>query len=470
MNKQPTGSEPCDLLVRNGIVLTLNDDRTVYTSGAIAIRNGDIAAVGKDAELAKRFVATNVIDADGGIVHPGFIDLHTHVSIHLTRGAVPDDPAAKSLFGYGDWMNLVDDDDEYIQTQNVAIEMLRNGYTFVLEPGTVYAPDAAAAALESVGVRGSLADPYIWDVPEAIGGNTMTGMIKRAPCNEERAMKLLGGQLARNRNPRSLVRGHVGLYGSNSQSEQLMRAAKKYADDNNVTFTMHHNFTLDAAKRDDVRFGGQHNLKSFAEKGLIGRRCSFVHMNVVRDDEMNAVVESEMSLVWQPGNFLFYGICRDVKSRMAELSARGVTVSCSVDAAKCWTFGDLELIGYLVARMDGHFIPTTKILEMRTRDAARAASMEHAIGSFDIGKRADIVIRDSHLPESAPGLNVVQELLLGGQACTVRTVLIDGRIVYDDGNPTLADGADIVSRGRESARKVLSRAGFTPKLAWPVVN
>lgn len=458
------------MLIRNGIVLTLNDDRTVYTSGAIAVRNGDIAAVGREAELAKRFVATSVIDAEGGVVHPGFIDLHTHVSIHLTRGAVPDDPAAKSLFGYGDWMNLVDDDDEYIQTQNVAIEMLRNGYTFVLEPGTVYTPDAAAAALESVGVRGSLADPYIWDVPESVGGNTMTGMIKRAPCNEERAMKLLGGQLARNQKPRSLVRGHIGLYGSNSQSEQLMRAAKEFADKDNVTFTMHHNFTLDAAKRDDVRFGGQHNLRSLAEKNLIGRRCSFVHMNVIRDDEMTTVVESEMSLVWQPGNFLFYGICRDVKSRMAELSALGVTISCSVDAAKCWTFGDLELIGYLVARMDGHFIPTTKILEMRTRDAARAASMEQEIGTLEVGKRADIVIRNSRLPETAPGLNVIQELLLGGQASTVRTVLIDGRVVYDDGNPTLVDGGDVVSRGRKAARDVLSRSGFTPRLAWPVVS
>lgn len=249
-----------------------------------------------------------------------------------------------------------------------------------------------------------------------------------------------------------------------------MRAAKECADKNDVTFTMHHNFTLDAAKRDDVRFGGQHNLKSFAEKGLIGRRCSFVHMNVIRDDEMTTVVESEMSLVWQPGNFLFYGICKDVKSRMAELSARGVTISCSVDSAKCWTFGDLDLIGYLVARMDGHFIPTTKILEMRTRDAARAASMEHAIGSLEIGKHADIVIRDSRLPETAPGLNVVQELLLGGQACTVRTVLIDGRVVYDDGRATLVDGADIVARGRKSARGVLSRAGFSPKLTWPVVS
>jgi len=459
--------EACDLLVRNGVVLTLDEQRRVFGCGAIAVRDGDIVAVGRDADLAQRFKAKQTIDAGGAAVHPGFIDGHYHLTIHLARGTVPDDPSLKSPYGYGNWMNDVEEDDEYIQTQNVAVEMLRNGYTFFLEPGTVLWPDAAAAAVESVGVRGSLADPYLWDVVD--GGNPLADKIKRAPCTRDRAMKLLGQQLVRNRNERSLVRGHVALYGSGSQSEELMRAAKDCADQNGVTFTMHHNFTPQQAERDDLRFGGAHSIRTFHDKGLIGRRCAFVHMNVIRDDEMDPIVESGMSLVWQPGNFLFYAIASKAKSRMAELVARGANVTFGVDTAKVWTFGDLELIGYLVARMDGHFIPTTKILEMRTRDAARAVGMEHAIGQLAPGMRADIVIRDARLPETAPGVNVAQELLLGAQASTVRTVVVDGRVVFADGQPQLADGSAVVARGRESARRVLARAGYTPSSSWPVI-
>ncbi len=460
--------EQCDLLVRNAYVLTMDAKRQIFAKGAIAVRDGDILAVGRDADLASRYTAAETLDAGGAVVHPGFIDGHYHLTIHLARGTVPDDPAMKSPFGYGDWMNLVGEEDEHLQTQVTAIEMLRKGYTFFLEPGTVLWPDAAAAAVESVGVRGSLADPYLWDVPD--GGNVLADKIAAAPCTRERALKLLGGQLARNRNRRSLVRGHVAIYGSGSQSEELMRAAKTCAEENGVVMTMHHNFTPVQAAKDDARFGGQHSIKAFAEKGLLGRCCSFVHMNVIRDDEMDPIVESGMSLVWQPGNYMFYGIAAKTESRMAELIQRGANVTFGVDTAKVWTFGDLELIGYLVARQAGRYISPAKILEMRTCDAARAVGLEDAIGALAPGMRADIVIRDLARPESAPGVNAVQELLLGGQSGTVATVIVDGQVVYRDGAVQRVDAAAVVAKGREAAKRVLGRAGFTPSSTWPVVT
>lgn len=468
MTDKASRSEACDLLVRNAVVLTMDPDRTIYAKGAVAVRNGDILSVGRDSELTARYAAKETIDAKGAVVHPGFIDGHYHLSIHLARGTVPDDPAAKSPFSYGNWMNLVEEEDEHIQTQVTAIEMLRNGYTFFLEPGTVLWPDAAAEAAESVGVRGSLADPYVWDVTD--GGNAMAGKMPRSPCNREHALRILGGQLARNRNQRSLVRGHVAIYGSGSQSEELMRAAKDCAEAGGVVMTMHHNFTPEQAARDDARFGGQHSMKTFAEKGLIGRCSSFVHMNCIRDDEMDPIVQSGMSLIWQPGNYMFYGIASRTPSRMAELVARGATVAFGVDTAKVWTFGDLELLGYLVARQAGRYISPAKILEMRTCDAAWAVGMENAIGALAPGMRADIVIRDTRRPETAPGVNVVQELLLGGQAGTVDTVIVDGRVVLRGGEPQLVDGEDVIARGREAARRVLGRAGFTPTQSWPVVD
>lgn len=66
----------CDVLIRNGQVLTIDAARTIYALGAIAVSGGRIVEVGSDAELAARFSATTVIEADGGVVHPGFIDAH----------------------------------------------------------------------------------------------------------------------------------------------------------------------------------------------------------------------------------------------------------------------------------------------------------------------------------------------------------------------------------------------------------
>jgi len=464
------GKAPCDILIRNATVLSMDKRRTIYACGAVAITGRTIAAVGPERDVLAAWRGRRELDAGGAVVHPGFIDCHYHVSIHLSRGIVPDDPKPKAPFAFGDWFNNLTDADEFIQAQCVAVEMLRNGYTFFLEPGTAFAPDAVAEGAAAVGVRGSVGDPFLWDVID--GGNALPPMLKdRAPCSTEHAVAALGKQLKRNADPDALVRGHVVIYGSGSQTIELMRAAKDTADRNGVVFNMHHNFTAEQTARDDARLGGgRHSLTVFAEHGLLGPSSTFVHMNVIRDDELPLILSSGMSLVWQPGNYMFYGVHDRFRGRMAEVLQGGGRVAFGVDTAKIWTFGDLELIGYLVARQTGGYISTAKIMEMRTVDAAKAAGVDHLVGSIEVGKRADIVIRSAGKPEAAPGVNPVQELLLGGHATTVRTVLVDGVVVVMNGEPTRVDMAEVLHAGRTMARRILSTAGYTPHLDWPLVN
>ena len=60
-----------DILIRNGMIA---DGRGGEPYAAdIAIRGGKIAAVGAIAGTADE-----IIDADGRLVTPGFVDIHTH--------------------------------------------------------------------------------------------------------------------------------------------------------------------------------------------------------------------------------------------------------------------------------------------------------------------------------------------------------------------------------------------------------
>jgi predicted amidohydrolase YtcJ len=69
--------EPADLVLRNGTIYTVDQDRP--TAEAVAIRGHTIVAVGTDAEIA-RFVGrgTEVIDLAGRMAMPGFIEGHGH--------------------------------------------------------------------------------------------------------------------------------------------------------------------------------------------------------------------------------------------------------------------------------------------------------------------------------------------------------------------------------------------------------
>src|SRR5690242_5505733 len=75
----------CDVLIRNGCILTMDAQRSILAGASIAITGNEIAAVGSDRKLAS-YNAHSVIDAGGAIVHPGYVDAHLHVNAQTCRG------------------------------------------------------------------------------------------------------------------------------------------------------------------------------------------------------------------------------------------------------------------------------------------------------------------------------------------------------------------------------------------------
>src|SRR5690606_11195302 len=118
-----------------------------------------------------------------------------------------------------------------------------------------------------------ICDAFLWDVPD--GGNQLVASVgERIACDLKTSLSRLGGQLRRNEEQDQLIHGGIAIYGSGSQSEELMRAATQKAAQAGVVMTMHNNFTPEQTARDDARFGGKHNMVAFAEKGLLNEHCS----------------------------------------------------------------------------------------------------------------------------------------------------------------------------------------------------
>ena len=71
------GVEPADLVLQNGKIVTV--DEANPEAQALAVRGGRLEAVGSDAEIAP-YVGpqTKVIDLEGKLAVPGFIEGHGH--------------------------------------------------------------------------------------------------------------------------------------------------------------------------------------------------------------------------------------------------------------------------------------------------------------------------------------------------------------------------------------------------------
>jgi len=77
VNSNQEGSTMLDTIIRAGTIV--DGTGAAPFTGDVGIRDGRIVAVGKVAESAR-----HAIDADGAIVTPGFLDLHTHYDGQVT--------------------------------------------------------------------------------------------------------------------------------------------------------------------------------------------------------------------------------------------------------------------------------------------------------------------------------------------------------------------------------------------------
>jgi cytosine/adenosine deaminase-related metal-dependent hydrolase len=458
-----SGPEPCDLILRGGQVLTLDARRTVYPTGAVAVRGHTIAAVGPEAEVLRRWRAPRVLDAGGGIVHPGYVDAHLHINAHTCRGFFRGDSSKGGGSGpnYADWKAALEPEDEQAAAALGCLELLRHGYTAFVEPGTAFEPDAVATASEATGVRCSLADPYLWDDPtmlDVIGGLKSDSLLARVPAERRRALGQLGGQLFRNRDRDGILHGHVALYGEGTASDELLRAAKALADREGVIVNTHVGFDIDLAEAMEKRWG-RPRFAYLADLGVLGANTTFVHMNLIRDGDAGPILSSGLSIVWCPQAYLTRGTPLRLPTRIPEMRRRGANVALGTDSARQSTVGDAPFLALNLAAEAGQPIVAEDVIEMVTLGGARAAGLDGLIGSLEPGKRADIVIRQTDAAELAPGIDPAHQLVTVGHGPTADTVLVNGRVVLRGGAPR-SSARTRSSPQRASVERMTQRLGL----------
>ncbi len=462
----------CDVLIRNGQVITMDSERRIYRPGAVAITGSRIVEVGADAELRNRFDARTTVDAEGGIVHPGFIDAHNHIVHTSCRGVFGNVRDTGSSVNFADWKAGVTAEDEASATVMAGLEMLRSGFTMFIEPGSLFHTEAAAEAVERVGLRSLFAPLYLWDRREtfdAIPSLVSPSLTARAPVDLDRSLGQLDMELHRNRDPDALVRGCVFLYGLGTASPELLRAAHTCARDNNVPLFMHAGYV--PGEMEIYRaLTGTSQLVHLQEMGVLDEHTVIVHANALDEAEEQAVHESGCQIVWCPAAFFSLGLGRIADFRMAERYRRGTRVSLGTDAARDSTPGDTMLAARYQSQTYEDPLSPGALLEMQTINAAAAAGMDAELGSLESGKRADVVVRSARAAEAYPANNPLHLLALTMGTGSVDTVLVNGEVVFSEGHSTRVDEAGVYRTVSDSVFARAERLGIGLDPEWPVVN
>ncbi|HEX7095942.1 MAG TPA: amidohydrolase family protein [Acidimicrobiales bacterium] len=460
--------EPVDLLVKGWYVVTMNETRDVIHQGAVAVKDDRIVAVGKASDLEARFDAARSIGGPRFVVTPGMVNTHIHITGEpLTRGYVPDDtPFVENVF---QWLtplySVYQPDEERTSAQLAAVEMLRSGTTTFLEAGTIRFLDDVVDGLVEAGIRGRVGR-WIWDLPPVpeVYKQTTDEAIRNLTEQLERHASHAGGRI----DTWPIVVGHTTC------SDPLWRAAASLARERGTGMSFH----MSPATMDPDGFiaeFGQRPMVHLAELGVLDTQPVMTHCVHVDDAEIALMAEHGAHVSHCPTTALkvSYGVTQIGK--FPEMVQRGINVAIGTDGNNASNYSDLMRATYLVAglfkdaRTDPQMFPAEVAYEMATLGGARAMRLDDRIGSLEPGKKADLVLHDTDRPEWRPLLNVVNQLVWSADGRGVHTVLVDGRVVVEDGHCTTIDEEKLWADAQRMGEAITARSGLPDKAKWPVL-
>ena len=467
-----TEKTPVDLLIRHGYVLTMDAADTVHPDGAIAITGREILEVGDDADLARRYGPAAEIDAGGAPVHPGLVETHVHPAYHLFRGIIADDVPEDEMFPRFTraYLDTVTEQEEHLAVQLAAIEMVRNGTTCFVEAGSVFAPDEAARAANDIGIRAILADPFLMDQPDGFiwdmnGTAAEPARSSREPQNLDQALEIVGGQLWRNADPDTLVTGHIALRGLGTASPDLIQHSKELAARHGAILNMHHAY--EASDHEQLtRMFGTDPVLGLEALGVVDESLLLSHANLLSDREVEVLLATGAGLSWAPVASMIWGHRIVLSSRHARFWRDGGSLGFGSDSSN-WSnvfdvFRQAQQAVLLSRTLEGDrgALNSADALRIATVGGARAAGLGARTGSLEAGKRADLVIHAAGRPELVPRHDPLRNLVYAAGSRTVRTVVVDGRVVLRDGTITGVDEQAALAAVEDAARKMVERIGY----------
>ena len=438
-------------LVDGGMVVAMDRAGTMIPDGAVAVRGNRIEAVGPAAELAKRFPGARRLDASGRIVLPGLVNAHTHVPMTLFRGVADDLDLKGFLYRRIFPLEARFVDEEFVRwgTRLACLEMLRGGVTTFVD--MYYFEDAVAEEAAACGMRAVVGETLI-DFP--------------APDNKSWADALAYTErfVTKWRGHR-LITPAVAPHATYTVSADHLREAHALAAKHDVPMLMHL-----AEARSEVELirekYGKGPVEYAAGLGILDHRVVAAHMIWPTPAEIALLAERKVGVAHCPQSNMkgAAGV-----APVPALLAAGVAVGLGTDGAasnndlSLWEEIDTAAKLAKVTSGDPTVLAARTALAMATRLGAEAIGLQQAIGSLEVGKRADLILVRTDSLHQIPSYDPYSLLVYATKASDVDTVVIDGEVVMAAGRVLTVNEAAVRERVAAYRGRILAATRETRK-------
>lgn len=423
------------LRIEHANLLTLDPDQPFVADGCICVEGNTITYVGRGSEGN----AEKIIDARGGILLPGFVNAHTHLPMALLRGAGEDLPLMKwlkerifpledKLTGeavyYGSLLNLM--------------EMAKTGTTAVID--SYYFCPEIAQAVGDIGLRACLA--------RSIQGQTLKDAKPRLEEAEDFYRTWQGAYGGR-------ITVSQAIHAEYTTGVPVMEAVADLAKRTTGLLQVHVSETQGEHIECQMRHDGATPMAVLNRAGALENQVIAAHCTYVTPEDRELMAEKGVYPVTCPKSNLKLG---SGIAPVVEMLEAGLPVALGTDGAASNNNQDMiEELKFMSLLQKGtrrapEVIPVPQALKIACQHGARAAKWKS--GVLQAGAPADLVLLDTSSTRYALPALTSGCFLYAAYGQDVRLTVVDGQIVYQDGNWPFIDGEEVQRKFTECQKKL----------------
>jgi len=182
--------------------------------------------------------------------------------------------------------------------------------------------------------------------------------------------------------------------------------------------------------------------------GMLGSGVLAAHCIWLSDDDIDIIKEKKVNVVHCPSSNMALGAGVSPVPKMLReginvaLGTDGVGSSGSLDMWK-----EMRCALFLHRLKDPAAMRSLKVLEMATINGARAMGIN--AGVLAPGRLADIIVVDIRKPQFA-SKDISSALVHGATGCDVKTTIVNGKVLMEDGKVAIFDEDKIIENARDA--------------------
>lgn len=440
------------MILKNGRVITQDKDRPYIEDGAVVIEGNKIIAVDTTENILAKYKEEDIIDVDGKVIMPGFINTHHHIYSAFARGMASSGKPNENFLEILEnlWWKIdkkLSLEDLKYSAYTTYIDCIKKGVTTVFDHNA--SPFAVTGSLDSIA-----------DAAKDLGLRTCLCYEVSDRDGEKIAQEGIDENIdfikKYNTDEQNMIKGMFGLHASFTLSDETLRKCDEELKGLNAGYHVHVAEGIDDLEQCLEKYG-KRVVERLRDMDILGDKTIAVHCIHVTDDELNILRDTNTMVVHNPESNMGNAVgCQP----FLELHQKGITIGLGTDGYTSDMTESMKVANIIHKHVKQNPSVAWGEVPVSMFENNRKIAQKYFSGDLGIlraGALADVIVVDYDPLTPMNENNINSHILFGFTGKDVVTTIIDGKVIMQDRKLVGINEKEIFKTSREVAKKLWDR-------------